>query len=81
MNATKPSEAVKMNVACQEKCPASSVPMGTPMTFANVKPPNTNEMAMPRLCSGTDSLATTIANEINTPVTMAVSIRSTSRTK
>lgn len=37
-----------------------------------------NETATPRLDGGTDSLATNMANEINTPVTTAVIMRKTS---
>lgn len=69
---------VSIKVAFQPNHEETTVPIGTPTTFARVKPPNTNEMASPRFFAGMVSLATIMAREISTPVTIAVKIRNVS---
>ena len=78
MNATTPSIVVNTNVIDQSERWPIHVPIGTPKTFAIVNPPKIIEMANPRFASGTASLATSMASEIKTPVTIAVSIRKAS---
>ncbi len=57
-NANPPRRVVNMNVAFQPYHSAITIPMGTPTTFASVKPPKTNDIARPRLLVGMVSLAT-----------------------
>lgn len=75
-NAIAPRKVVNRKVAFQSYLSAMTVPIGTPITFASVKPPKTNDIASPRFAIGMFSLATIIAREIKTPVTIAVIIRS-----
>lgn len=78
MSAMTPSAAMPINAVRQPNCCPTSVPIGTPVTVAMVRPVNMMEMALARLFGGTRSAAMVDPMDMKTPCAKADTTRAMS---
>lgn len=78
MRAMMPIAAMPKNATRQPNCCPMSVPIGTPVTVAMVRPVNMMEMALARLFGGTRSAAMVDPMDMKTPCAKADMMRAMS---
>lgn len=78
MSAMTPIAAMPINAVRQPNCCPTSVPIGTPVTVAMVRPVNMMEMALARLFGGTRSAAMVDPMDMKTPCAKADTTRAMS---